>query len=200
MLIRSSPSGEQSSAARPALDTWSDGELLEDSTDPGESFAVFYRRHVGALIRFAASRGLDADTAADVVGDTFIGALESRQRYRPERETARLWLLAIAARRIADVRRRHGQERRRFQSLQSEAVVLTQGDRDSYQQLVEGDRKSLDALSDLPTVQQQAIRARVLEHREYSEIAEALGLSQPATRQHVSRGLSRLRNRLKDRP
>jgi RNA polymerase sigma factor (sigma-70 family) len=173
---------------------WSDADLLGDATDPAESFAVFYRRHVGAVIRFAASRGLDADAAADVVGDTFMGALKSRARYAPVQETARLWLLTIAARRIADVRRRQGQERRRHQRLETEMVVLTQADRDGYRHVVEGD--GLDVLADLPAVQQQAIRARVVEGREYAEIAEALGLSQPATRQHVSRGLARLRNLL----
>ena len=198
MLIRSSQSGGQASAPKSDFKAWSDSELLHDSTDPAESFAVFYRRNVAAVIRFAASRGLDADTAADVVGDTFMAALKSRQRYRAERETARLWLLAIAARRTADVRRRQSQEKRRFQRLRSEAVVLTQLDRDTYQQLIESDRQTLDALADLPLVQQQAIRARVIEHREYAEIAEVLGLSQPAARQHVSRGLSRLRNLLKD--
>jgi RNA polymerase sigma factor (sigma-70 family) len=175
---------------------WSDSELLGDATDPAESFAVFYRRHVAAVIRFAASRGLDADAAADVVGDTFMGALKSRARYAPMQETARLWLLTIAARRIADVRRRQGRESRRHQRLKTEMVVLTQADRDGYRHLVEGDGLSLDALADLPVVQQQAIRARVIEGREYAEIAAALGLSQPATRQHVSRGLARLRNLL----
>jgi RNA polymerase sigma factor (sigma-70 family) len=174
------------------LTAWSDSELLRDATDPAESFAVFYRRHVGATIRFAASRRLDADAVADVVADTFMGALTSRHRYEPVQDTARLWLLTIASRRIADVRRRHGQDGRRHQRLKTEAVVLTQADRDAYRHLVESD--GLDALADLPPVQQQAIRARVIEHREYAEIAEALGLSQPATRQHVSRGLARLRN------
>jgi RNA polymerase sigma-70 factor (ECF subfamily) len=174
---------------------WSDSELLGDATDPAESFAVFYRRHVAAVIRFAASRGLDADAAADVVGDTFMGALKSRARYAPVQETARLWLLTIAARRIADVHRRQGLERRRHQRLKTEMVVLTQADRDGYRHAVEsGD--GLEVLADLPAVQQQAIRARVIEGREYAEIAEALGLSQPATRQHVSRGLARLRNLL----
>jgi len=69
----------------------SDAQLLsDDGADPAEAFAVFYRRHVDALIRFAASRGLNADAAADVVAETFLGALKARHRYRPERENARL--------------------------------------------------------------------------------------------------------------
>lgn len=188
--------GEKSTAALVDL---SDFDLLQDSTDPANSFATFYRRHVSGLIRFAASRGLDADAAADVVGDVFIAALRSRNRYRPHHEDARLWLLTIAARRIADQRRKEGRDQRRFERLQSEAIVLSQGDRDSYRRLSQSAGPSLDALADLPAVQQQAIRARVIECREYADIAEALGLSQPATRQHVSRGLSRLRTIVKEK-
>jgi RNA polymerase sigma factor (sigma-70 family) len=153
MPSRTTRSNAQASVPGVAFAAWSDSELLHDASDPAESFAVFYRRHVGAIIRFAASRGLDADTVADVVGDTFMGALKSRQRYRSDRETARLWLLTIASRRIVDVRRRRSQESRRHQRLQSEAVVLTQVDRDAYRQLVDADELGLDALADLPQLQ-----------------------------------------------
>jgi RNA polymerase sigma factor (sigma-70 family) len=175
-----------------------DADLLHDKTDPPESFAAFYRRHVAPVIRYVASRGLSADEAADVVADTFVGALQGRYRYRPEREHARLWLLAIATRRIADLRRRQASEARRHQRLGSEAVVLTQLDRESYAELfASDDERALDALVDLPPVQQEAVRARILGERDYAEIAEALGLSKPATRQHVSRGLSALRRKLR---
>jgi RNA polymerase sigma-70 factor (ECF subfamily) len=177
-----------------------DVELLHDTTDAPESFAAFYRRHVTAVIRYVASRGLSAEEAADVVADTFLGALQGRYRYRPEREHARLWLLAIATRRIADLRRRQGSEARRRERLGGEAVVLTQLDRDSYAELfADEDRRALDALADLPALQQHAVRARILGEHDYAEIAEALGLSEPATRQHVSRGLSALRRKLRRR-
>lgn len=176
-----------------------DVQLLRDTSDPAESFALFYKRHVSAVVRFAASRGLSADGAADVVADTFLAAQRGRRSYRPEREDARLWLLAIASRRIADIYRRRGSEERRDERLKSEAIVLTQADRDSYDQILQlDDARALDALADLPILQQQVLRARVLEDREYAEIAEALGLSQLAARQHVSRGLSTLRRRFKD--
>lgn len=177
----------------------SDADLLSNTSDPAESFAVFYRRHVTALLRFAAGRGLSADSAADVVAETFLAALDGRTRYRPERESARLWLLAIGSRRIADMYRQRSSEGRRDERLRSEAIVLTSVDRDSYAALLGNAGAGLDALADLPDVQQRAIRARVLEDREYADIADALGLSQPATRQHVSRGLAALRRNLKDR-
>lgn len=153
---------------------------------------------MSAVVRYVASRGLSADEAADVVADTFVGALRGRYRYKPEREHARLWLLAIATRRIADFRRSKSAEVRRAQRLKTEAIVLTQLDRDSYADLfTSSNTDALNALADLPAAQQAAIQARVLEHRTYDEIAESLGLSPPAARQHVSRGLAALRSRVR---
>lgn len=176
----------------------SDAELLADRAQPADSFALFYRRHVQAVIRFAASRSLPAETAADVVSETFLAALTGRASYRPQRESARLWLLAIASRRIADSHRHKNAEVRRQERIQNETIVLTQADHDSYAALLAiPAAEALDALADLPLTQQQAIRARVLEEQDYAEIAAALGLSEPATRQHVSRGLARIRRKLK---
>jgi RNA polymerase sigma factor (sigma-70 family) len=183
--------------APPGLEGRGDAELLADTERPADAFAVFYRRHVAALLRFAASRGMDADTAADVVADTFFAALKGRAGYRAEHDTARLWLLTIAVRRLADVHRRRATEQRRAERLQTEAIVLSATDRDGYERLLAGaDGLGLDALADLPEAQQQAIRARVVEDRGYAEIAATLGLSEPATRQHVSRGLAALRRTL----
>jgi RNA polymerase sigma-70 factor (ECF subfamily) len=179
------------------LEGRTDVQLLHDTDAPGDAFAVFYRRHVGALLRFAAARGADADTAADVVAETFFAALRGRMTYRSRHDSARLWLLGIAIRRLADVHRRHAAEGRRSERLKTEAIVLTAADRESYEHLLaDATETGLDALADLPDVQQRAIRARVIEDRGYAEIAEALGLSEPATRQHVSRGLAALRRTL----
>jgi RNA polymerase sigma factor (sigma-70 family) len=199
MAIRSKSRSNASGTSAISFAAWSDADLLRDETDPAESFAEFYRRHVDAIIRFAASRGLDANAAADVVSETFVGALKARRRYQPQRDTARLWLLAIASRRIVDLRRLEGQDSRRHQRLRSESVALTPDDHEAYRHLLDADGLGLQVLADLPAVQQQAIRARVVEEREYADIAAALGLSQPATRQHVSRGLARLRDLLGDR-
>jgi RNA polymerase sigma factor (sigma-70 family) len=48
-------------------------------------------------------------------------------------------------------------------------------------------------LAELPPDEQVAVRARVIEERDYSEIASELGCSELVVRKRVSRGLSRLR-------
>jgi RNA polymerase sigma factor (sigma-70 family) len=52
------------------------------------------------------------------------------------------------------------------------------------------------ALGALPDEQQHAIAARVVDEREYPEIARELQCSEALVRQRVSRGLRTLRTRL----
>jgi RNA polymerase sigma factor (sigma-70 family) len=170
-----------------------DAELLADSSDPEASFALFYRRHATAVLRFVASRGADAETAADVVSETFFIALGQRGRYRAEHDTARLWLLGVAVRRLADSRRREQREQRRVE--RARAQRLTDVDRETYAHLLQSTQAS-DALADLPEAEREAIRARVVNDASYAEIATALGLSETTARKRVSRGLARLRTRL----
>lgn len=158
---------------------------------------MFYRRHSVAMIRYAASRGLDAESAADVVSETFMAALRQRRRYRPQYENARLWLLGIATRKIADVHRRRALDLRRHRLLHESAIVLTPADRESYEELLGGQEEpALAALADLPAEQRTTIRAHIVEDRAYRDIAREMGLTEPAVRKRVSRGLGELRDQL----
>jgi RNA polymerase sigma-70 factor (ECF subfamily) len=49
---------------------------------------------------------------------------------------------------------------------------------------------------DLPPDQWEAIEARILEERDYDDVARSLGLSEFVVRKRVSRGLARLRKAL----
>jgi RNA polymerase sigma-70 factor (ECF subfamily) len=51
-------------------------------------------------------------------------------------------------------------------------------------------------LEELPAEQREALRARLLEERDYGEIAGAQGVSEAAVRQRVSRGLAGLRRKM----
>jgi RNA polymerase sigma factor (sigma-70 family) len=177
-------------------DSWSDERLLSDRRRPSDSFALLYRRHVVAVLRFVAACGADADTAADVVSETFAVALSKRYRYRARHPTARLWLLGIAARELAEARRRTARERQYHQRLALEAIRLSPSDRDDYA-VMHDSPVTVDALlSELPDAQRSAVTARVIGEREYADVARLLGMSEPATRKNVSRGLATLRAHL----
>ncbi|MEC3981777.1 RNA polymerase sigma factor [Amycolatopsis sp. H20-H5] len=63
--------------------------------DGGDALTRLYAAHARGLHRYLARR-LDPATADDLVAETFLRAWRERQRYRPDRGTARAWLYGIA--------------------------------------------------------------------------------------------------------
>ncbi len=172
----------------------SDAELLRltrDRIDP-EAFGEFYRRHQGALIQFLARQTRDRDLAQDLVAESFAIAFSKVDRFDPERGDGRQWLFGIA--RIAMLARlREGgveraARRRLGRSETDDDAVLEAAEAridSSTSQLVAG----LDRLSER---EREAVISRVLEEREYSDIARRERSSEVVVRQRVSRGLRKL--------
>jgi RNA polymerase sigma-70 factor (TIGR02943 family) len=65
------------------------------------------RNHADALFRYALLRVHSADVAEDLVQDTFLGALASRDQFRRQ-SSERTWLTGILRRKIADHFRSRG--------------------------------------------------------------------------------------------
>ena len=57
----------------------------------------------------------------------------------------------------------------------------------------------VELLQDLPADQRAAVLARVVDEREYSDIAARQGVSEAVARKRVSRGLAGLRRRWEER-
>jgi RNA polymerase sigma-70 factor (ECF subfamily) len=60
----------------------------------------------------------------------------------------------------------------------------------------ESEQQVLALVEDLPVEQRDAIKARVLDGRDYSEIASELHCSEQVVRKRVSRGIAALRREL----
>jgi RNA polymerase sigma factor (sigma-70 family) len=86
----------------------SDAELLAAiAGGHGDSFEVFYRRHLPTVIAFLMGRVGDREAAADLSAEVFASVLTSAQRYRPDSDTAVPWLISIAHNKlVSSVRRR----------------------------------------------------------------------------------------------
>jgi RNA polymerase sigma-70 factor, ECF subfamily len=79
------------------LTTTSDTDLLRQMRGgAADAFAALYRRHQGPLYRFALLRCGSADTAADVVQETFMGLLTERFRFDPLRGALQHFLFGVA--------------------------------------------------------------------------------------------------------
>jgi RNA polymerase sigma factor (sigma-70 family) len=173
-----------------------DVELLARTEEEPEAFAVFYRRHEVLVLRFLLKRCGDPELAADLTAEIFASVLEAASNFDAEQATgtsAVPWLLTIALNTLRTSIRRGVVAEDARRRLGYEPVVLEDGELARVQGIASLD-PSLEALLDtLPADLREAIVARVLEERDYEEIAGELGHSQMVIRKRVSRGLSRLR-------
>jgi RNA polymerase sigma factor (sigma-70 family) len=174
-------------------DPRTDDELLR-APDP-EAFAAFYRRHVDWVLGFLAHRTRDPELAADLAGEVFAAALLARERYRPRDGQANSWLFKIALNKLIDAQRRGAAEDRARRRLGMRRVVPDSDDLRHIDGLGE-DVDVLALLDGLPGDQRRAITARVLEDRDYRDIARHEHVPEAVLRKRVSRGLSALRARI----
>lgn len=157
--------------------------------DADDCFAELMTRH-GGRIRSRALRILGSESdAEDVVQEVFVNVHRFLHRYRPDRPFQH-WLSVVTlnACRI-ELRRRAGIDRRHT-AYRIEPTRPTETRQ-------EGDpilRRWLeDALETLPPLTRRAIVLRAIDGLGYREIAERCGLSEPATKMRVLRGLRDLR-------
>jgi RNA polymerase sigma factor (sigma-70 family) len=158
-----------------------------------EDFGRFYDRYVRSLLAFFQHRTRDPEAAADLTAETFAAAMIARRRYRGGRRSAAAWLFGIAQHKLADYRRRGAAEHRMRSRLGMQRVEVTAEDADMIRWL--GEDVAAQMVEDLPDEQRDAIRAHVLEERDYADIARSEQLTEAAVRKRVSRGLRVLRER-----
>jgi RNA polymerase sigma factor (sigma-70 family) len=175
-----------------------DGELLAAVVaGDGEAFSSFYRRHlpvvVGFLLRETGDREVTADLTAEVFAAVFLVARRFRARGAG---SARPWVLGIARNKLRESRRRGRVEDRARRRLAFEPEVLDDDDLARVEELAGAEIPVLELVEQLPERQREAVRSRVVEGREYGDVARELGCSELVARQRVSRGLARLRDQL----
>ena len=160
-----------------------------------DTFAEFYRRHARRIAGYLMRATRSPEAAADLTAETFAAALSARGRYRPERAAPRTWLYGIALHKLNDWQRRGYAEDRARRRLGMERITLGDDDVRELERLG-GEVTVVELLDELPREQRSALRARLLDDRDYGEIASAEGVSEAAIRQRVSRGLAGLRRRI----
>ena len=173
----------------------SDDELLTAGGPDG--FALFYRRHVESILRYYARSTRDPEIAADLTAETFAAALAAERRFTPGGPPAHAWLFGIASKKLADYRRRGYAEDRAHRRIGMERIEPTDTDLRRIDG-VAGDVEVVSLVDELPTDQRRAVNARVVDGREYADIAHELHISRAGARKRVSRALASLRGRLNE--
>lgn len=174
-----------------------DVELLARTEEEPEAFAAFYRRHEVLVLRFLLKRCRDPELAADLTAEIFATVLEVASDFDSEQATgtsAVPWLLTIALNTLRTSIRRGAIAEDARRRLGCEPVVLEDAELARVEEIASLDPSIEGLLESLPPDLREAIVARVLDERDYEEIAGELGSSQMVVRKRVSRGLSRLRD------
>jgi RNA polymerase sigma-70 factor (ECF subfamily) len=163
----------------------------------GEDVIALYDLRAKELTAFFVRRTGNQQVALDLLGATFLTAFEKRRRCRGRTDGQRAaWLYRIAANKLIDHYRRGAGELDALRRLGAEQLALTAAE----VSLLESETPSgelaeavLAAFASLSREQQDAVRLHVIEERDYADVSRELGLSEPATRARVSRGLRALR-------
>lgn len=143
---------------------------------------------------------MDGDAALDLVAETFAAAFVGRKRFRGSTEAEEAgFLLGIARHQLSHWYRRGRVRRKALERLGVERPSL---DDESYSRIeelarLEPTRAAVrEALASLSEEQREALRLRVIEERDYPDVASALGIREDAARARVSRALRALNARL----
>jgi RNA polymerase sigma factor (sigma-70 family) len=177
-------------------DPRTDEELLAAVDGEPEAFAVFYGRHVRPLLGYLVRRTGDAELAADLCAETFAAALDGLDRFDAGRGPAVGWLYGIARRLLGQSLRRGVVEDRARRRLGMAPLELTDAAIEQIE--AEAGEVATAALDALPSEQREAVRARIVDERDYADIARSTRTSQAVVRKRVSRGLAGLRARMKE--
>jgi RNA polymerase sigma factor (sigma-70 family) len=180
-------------------DPRSDDELLAAAAvGDGAAFAALYRRHIATTLAFLKRRVGSEEVAADLAAETFAAALLACRRYQPGEAPASAWLLGIARNKLRESARRGRVEVQARTRLQIPPIAFDDQDILRIQELIGAGERALQLLEQLPVVQREAVRARVVDELDYEQLALSLGRSEQLIRQHVSRGLRTLRTLMED--
>lgn len=175
------------------LDRLSDGELLARTRREPEAFGAFYDRHVRMVMGLLVRETADTERALDLTAEVFTAALRGARRFEPDGPPASAWLVGIARNKLAAARRREALAYRARRKLGVPRLGFDDEELERVEQILDAADSGLaDALERLPALEQEAVTARVLDERDYSEIAATERTSEAAIRQRVSRGLARL--------
>lgn len=171
-----------------------DDELLIEARQNPDAFGDFFDRHYDEVLRYFAVRIRSPETAADLCSETLTAALSGIVRFDPERGQARQWLYGIAHNKLSrywrdlrvtrDARDRLGIREIEVDDDTIRAIARIEAEADS--------RALFDALDRIPAQQARAVRLRIIDELEYTQIANILGCREGAARVRVHRGLRRL--------
>lgn len=162
-----------------------------------DAFEAVYRRYVGRVTAYAASRCSCAADVADVVAQTFVRVLGAGGQYDPSRGEPIAYLIAIARSVVGDHYRGVDRERRLVHRL-SGRDLLEADESERIDAAIDATRAAgpaRGALAGVPSAESEVLEL-VAEGASPTEAAAALGITPGTARVRLHRGRGRIRSKL----
>ncbi len=174
-----------------------DEQLLAMTAQDAEAFGCLYDRLEADVLGFLYRATGSAEVAADLTAEVFASALCSASSFDAGRGTVRGWVFGIARHELADTWRRRRVEDHARRRLGLEPLALSDEALEKIEMLGES-TQVMRLLESLPEDQRRAVEGRVVQERDYHELAVSLSCSESVVRQRVSRGLKSMRAHLEE--
>ena len=169
-----------------------DAVVVERSVSQPDLFAELYERHAARLHRYVARR-VGADTADDVVAETFLIAFRERRRYDAARGDALAWLYGIASNQVA---RHHRSETRLYRAYARTGIdPVTEPYGDADTRVVAGGYRAhlAAALARLPARDRDVLLLIAWGDLSYEQVSQALDIRVGTVRSRLSRARRKVR-------
>lgn len=159
--------------------------------DP-EKFSVLYNKYYNQIFIFVFRRTENEELTADITSHTFLIALSNLKKFKPQGVPFSAWLFRIALNGINEYFRKSKKER----TVEMEEADLAGMMEDPHMNMnaKEDNKILLKALSELSSDAIQFIEMRFFEKRQFSEIADILGISENNAKTKMYRLLEKLKD------
>lgn len=174
----------------------SDDELLIASRRDARAFGAFYERHAKPVLYFLVRATGDREVALDLTAEVFAATWASLGRYRPGEAPAISWLFGIVRKKLAEIRRGRARADAARRRLGMQRITFDDDELERVEEIFDAELAGyMDGMAALTDDERQAVTARVIEEREYADVAATTGVTETTIRKRVSRGLARLAQR-----
>jgi RNA polymerase sigma-70 factor, ECF subfamily len=167
--------------------------LIEEARTNYNAFSILYRRHYDALFKYCIHRLFDRHLAEDITSQVFLRVIEKFNTFRGSEQQFRGWLYVIATNFI--------NEHLRKAAVHKKAQEYLKENHQNHNNNIEDKAAKLESLKNaifsLKPKYQAIITLHYFEKMKFEQIAEVLGTSAATVRSQLSRGVEKLRKKMK---
>ena len=168
-------------------------ELVDEARTNYNAFSILYRRHYDAIFKYCVHRLFDRHLAEDITSQVFLRVVEKFNSFEGGEKQFRGWLFVIATNFI--------NEHLRKEAAQKKAQKYFRENPQNHNNNIEDKDAKLNLLKNailtLKPKYQTIITLHYFEKMKFDQIAEVLGTSPGTVRSQLSRGIEKLRKKMK---